>query len=265
MDAASSPRASVSDGQGRTSERAEPLAASIVSRTLVLDWTSSVCTAAVTHAGVVLGEHRAEAEPAQRSRLSGVADGLPGVVAGALFVAGLALPDIERLVVVTGPGSFTALRTAVAFAQGLALSRGIPLIGVSVGDALRAGGAGTTPPGLGVSKSEAPVIWFVGRDRLGRMLLDRGEGRGVQAFTTGNLPLPAGPVILIGAAALEAAAHLQDRGIPAHAVDRAEPSILEIAHAADRMQPDSRPVRPMYVEAPTAIANAGKGRPAPVP
>ncbi len=39
--------------------------------------------------------------------------------------------DIERLGVCTGPGSFTGLRVALAFAKGFALPRRVPVIGLS--------------------------------------------------------------------------------------------------------------------------------------
>lgn len=39
--------------------------------------------------------------------------------------------DIDRISVCTGPGSFTGLRVALAFAKGFALPRNIPVIGLS--------------------------------------------------------------------------------------------------------------------------------------
>lgn len=45
-------------------------------------------------------------------------------------------PDLDAVVVGTGPGSFSGLRVGVSFAKGLALSVGVPLIGVSTLDAI---------------------------------------------------------------------------------------------------------------------------------
>jgi tRNA threonylcarbamoyladenosine biosynthesis protein TsaB len=49
---------------------------------------------------------------------------------------GIEARNLDAVVVATGPGSFSGLRVGVSFAKGLALSVGIPLVGVSTLDAI---------------------------------------------------------------------------------------------------------------------------------
>ncbi len=55
---------------------------------------------------------------------------------------GLVDADIEAVIVVLGPGSYTGLRAGIASALGIAHSRGLPLHGVATLDAVAAGWAG---------------------------------------------------------------------------------------------------------------------------
>ena len=54
----------------------------------------------------------------------------------ALADAGVGLDEVDRLVVVSGPGSFTGVRIGMASAQGLALTRGWPVMAVPTLDAI---------------------------------------------------------------------------------------------------------------------------------
>ena len=59
--------------------------------------------------------------------------------------AGVELADLERIVVGTGPGSFTGVRIGIAAARGLALALDRPAVGVSTLAALAAGTPGAVP------------------------------------------------------------------------------------------------------------------------
>ena len=61
--------------------------------------------------------------------------GLPPMVERMLPQGG---PELAAMAVAAGPGSFTGLRIGVAFAKGLAVARGIPLVAVSTQDILAA-------------------------------------------------------------------------------------------------------------------------------
>ncbi|HUF39922.1 MAG TPA: tRNA (adenosine(37)-N6)-threonylcarbamoyltransferase complex dimerization subunit type 1 TsaB [Anaerolineales bacterium] len=71
---------------------------------------------------------------------------LAPAAARALKEAGIAAGGLTAIGVAIGPGSFTALRTGLAFAKGLALPRELPLIGVPSLDVTAAGQPGSDLP-----------------------------------------------------------------------------------------------------------------------
>jgi tRNA threonylcarbamoyladenosine biosynthesis protein TsaB len=74
--------------------------------------------------------HRFEA------RTRGHAEALMPMLEEVLRAARLALSDIEALGVTVGPGTFTGLRVGLAAARGIALARGLPLVGVTTLEAI---------------------------------------------------------------------------------------------------------------------------------
>ena len=95
-------------------------------RVLAIDTALDACSVAV------LDTARAdlrvqESLPMQR----GHAEALMPLVARILQSAGLDFPDLDRIAVTTGPGSFTGLRVGIAAARGIALATGKPAVGLS--------------------------------------------------------------------------------------------------------------------------------------
>lgn len=68
----------------------------------------------------------------------GHAEHLLGVIERTLSLAGRDFPDIDRIVVGIGPGSFTGIRVGVSAARGLSLALGVPAVGVASLEALAA-------------------------------------------------------------------------------------------------------------------------------
>ncbi|MCP1336414.1 tRNA (adenosine(37)-N6)-threonylcarbamoyltransferase complex dimerization subunit type 1 TsaB [Futiania mangrovi] len=131
---------------------------------LALDSAQGDVSAAVVTGGAVRALASAQATRAAAERL-------PDLAAEALTAAGLTLSGIAAIAVTVGPGGFSGIRTAVAFARGLALPHGVAVIGIGTLDALHAA-AWVQAPG------EPGTVAFDAR---------RGEVY-VQAFDGGGAP-----------------------------------------------------------------------------
>lgn len=90
---------------------------------LGLDTTGAHCSAALVNQTDVLA-HKSE----EIGR--GHAERLAPMVLEVLAEANLTAADVTKLSVCTGPGSFTGLRVALAFAKGFALPRKLPVVGI---------------------------------------------------------------------------------------------------------------------------------------
>jgi len=101
--------------------------------TLAFDSATGVATSALVRDGEVVGERASRAV-----RVLADAEEL-------LEQAGAEPRELSRLVVGTGPGSFTGTRMGLAAARGLAFALNLQLAGVSTLDALAAGAPGALP------------------------------------------------------------------------------------------------------------------------
>src|SRR3954453_13483883 len=95
-------------------------------RLLVIDTSGPECATGIYDAG-------ASQMLAMRSETigKGHAEVLPGMIEAVVGEAGVPLGALDRIAVTIGPGSFTGIRVGVAMARGLALSLGIPAVGVT--------------------------------------------------------------------------------------------------------------------------------------
>ena len=214
-------------------------------RLLVLDCALARCTAAIVESGQAIAV-RTEA------RKQGHEAVLPVMARDVLAEAP---GPIGMIAVTIGPGSFTGIRAALALGHGIGLSLGVPVVGVTVGEAIA-----HAFPALGLR-----ALWVVTGSRRGHVLLER-HGVAISC-PLDDLPVPAGPVAVAGAAAIEVAARLAARDINVMLTDARFPAPVHIAAVALARHGDAsaeRPAQPLYVDPPEAKPPAGGLRPPPM-
>jgi tRNA threonylcarbamoyladenosine biosynthesis protein TsaB len=206
-------------------------------KTLALDTALNACAVAVAADGVVLAERCEVMNRGQAERLA-------PMVAEAMAAADMPFAALDRIIVTTGPGSFTGVRIGLAFARSLAVALGRPCLGVSTLEALTWGNGGVglcaaciATPGalyLGAWQGELAVISprAVEREEIGAVLGALGAGRLL------------GP----GASAL-AAPHPQLKPTERHS-----PDISAMALRAAAMDPSAYPPDPSYLRGSGAVA-----------
>ena len=216
---------------------------------LTLDSALRVCSAAVLRDEQVLARREQPAERGQATLLAVMAE-------ASLAEANVPPAALEVIAVTVGPGSFTGIRAALALAHGIGLAAGVPVIGVTIGEALA-----EALPHLGRRQ-----LWSAIDSRRGRLFLEC-DGR-AQAIDADRLPHPDGPVAVAGDAAIEVAARLAARDADVMLTDARLPRPLAIAAAARRRHAGELPPRaaqPLYVDPPAASPPLGGLRPPPLP
>jgi len=179
---------------------------------------------------------------------------LPVMTEAVLDEARLSAADLDLVAVTVGPGSFTGIRAALALAHGIALAVGVPVVGVTVGEALA-----DALPFLGHRS-----LWSVIDSRRGRVFLERSDD--VIAIPLDALPMPEGGVALAGDAAPAVAARLAARDVDVMLTDARLPMVRHVAVVAEQRATGQRPARaaqPLYVDPPEARLPGGGLRPPP--
>lgn len=90
---------------------------------LAIDTSSPACSVAVQHDSGVFERH--EEQPREHTRI------LMSMVRSALSDGGVAVGDLDAIVLGNGPGSFIGMRIAASVAQGLAYAAGLKIVPVS--------------------------------------------------------------------------------------------------------------------------------------
>lgn len=216
-------------------------------RILALDSALSRCSVALVADQVLIAERRED-------QARGQAALLPVMVEEVLAGADAAVTGLDAIAATVGPGGFTGIRACLALAHGLALGAGIPVVGVTVAEAL-----GSSLPHLG-----RRALWVAIDSRRGRVFLDRGAGP--VPCPLDALPRPDGPVAIAGDAAIPVAARLAARGEHVMLTDARRPVGRHIAVVAERRLKGMiapLPAWPIYVDPPETRLPATPPRPPP--
>jgi tRNA threonylcarbamoyladenosine biosynthesis protein TsaB len=101
-------------------------------RILALDTAGSVCSVAVAAADTLLSVE-------SRPMLRGQAEALLPMVDAAMRAVALPVSALDMIAATVGPGSFTGIRVGLSAARGIAFAASLPLIGITVFEAVAAG------------------------------------------------------------------------------------------------------------------------------
>jgi tRNA threonylcarbamoyl adenosine modification protein YeaZ len=216
---------------------------------LSLDAALTRCSCAVVVDGEVQAGRQVDAT-------QGHAALLPIMVRDVLAESGVAAASLDLVAVTVGPGSFTGIRAGLALAHGVALASGVPVVGVTVGEALA-----DTLPHLGQRK-----LWVAIDSRRQRVFLERGGA--ISAESLDDLPNPEGRIALAGDASARVAALLAARDFDVMLTDARLPAPRHIALVAERRLRGHLPplsAQPLYVDPPAVRLPAGGLRPPPTP
>jgi tRNA threonylcarbamoyladenosine biosynthesis protein TsaB len=183
--------------------------------------------------------------------IRGHAEALMPLVARVMQASGLAFADLDRIVVTTGPGSFTGLRVGIAAARGLGLATKIPVVGVSTLSAYAA-------PYLGVDNKNPVVAAIDARHAHVYLQVFTPSGRTLIAPRLAPLSdavraASDTPARIVGSAAQAVADGLADSGpVPVTVDGRDAPDIGWVARIGAVVPEQSAPPKPQYLRAPDA-------------
>ena len=163
----------------------------------------------------------------------------------------MTLPEIDRVVVTTGPGSFTGLRVGISAARGIALAAKKTAVGVSTLSAYAA-------PYLTTDNTVPVVCAIDARHEHVYLQVFSPDGRTLMPARLATLREAAqaassSPACIVGSAAhAVAAAMARTSAAPAHIDARPAPDIAWVARLGATLAEDQSPPRPQYLHAPGA-------------
>lgn len=157
--------------------------------------------------------------------------------------------SLDRVAVTIGPGSYTGLRVGISAARAIALAAGIPAIGITTLAASAAPFIGREGGRVVAAAVDAKhgQVWFQAMNAQGKQLVSVRQVNHRDAARA----IGAGPVSLVGSAALAVANEAWAIGLDALVVDDAKaPDVTWVARLGMIADPESAPPRPLYLKAP---------------
>lgn len=157
--------------------------------------------------------------------------------------------SLDRVAVTIGPGSYTGLRVGISAARAIALAAGIPAIGISTLAASAAPFIGREGGRVVAAAVDAKhgQVWFQAMNAQGKQLVSVRQVNHRDAARA----IGAGPVSLVGSAALAVANEAWAIGLDALVVDDAKaPDVTWVARLGMIADPETAPPRPLYLKAP---------------
>lgn len=216
--------------------------------TLAIDCSARFCAAALHEAG---GDRILASASPDIGR--GHAEHLPAVLQAVLADAGVDLSQVGRIGVTIGPGSFAGIRVGVAFARGLALALGVPVVGAGSLEAIAVPAARLLrKPVMAVLDARRGHVWAIIVDTDGTLIEPACE---LAPETAAALAFEHGCAITGSGAALLAGIDpsLQSRIIG----DLVAPEIGDVARLAASLDPAANPAEPRYLRDADAKPQAG--------
>jgi tRNA threonylcarbamoyladenosine biosynthesis protein TsaB len=215
-------------------------------RVLAIDTALAACSAAVldTAGGRIVGS---ESLPMAR----GHAEALIPLLARLMKRSGITFQKLDRIVVTTGPGSFTGLRVGISAARGLGVATNIPVVGVTTLAAYAA-------PYL-AEKSDVPVVAAIDA-RHGHVYLEVFGAGGrtliaprIAALSEAVRVASETSARIVGSAARTVAEALAKSASAPPIVDaRGAPDIAWVAQVGAVVPDGQAPPKPQYLRAPDA-------------
>lgn len=213
-------------------------------RILAIDTALGACSACVLEAG--------NATPLAIEQIAmdrGHAEALMPLIERVMQSVEGGFASLDRVAVTVGPGSYTGLRVGISAARGIALAAGIPAIGVTTLAATAAPLIGREPGRVIAAALDARhgQVWFQALSSEGKPLVSVRQVNHRDAARA----IGAGPVSIVGSAAMAIANEAWAIGLDALVLDEAKaPDITWVARLGMIADPQSAPPRPLYLKAP---------------